>query len=238
MTPPTPQNRRRHERFFLLAPAMLVTGGQEVPVQVINRSKRGAYLLSPSALPLGAEVELAVELPAVQAQVHLWCRVVRVDRFEEAFGHQSGVRLSIARADARSRERWLVFSQELSAGVLYGQPSLASEESEAGRTSRRPELLLDAWLEVGGDRLMGKVTNVGGHGVSVLLPRAIEQGAKGFLGLMLPDVREPARFPAEVAWSRPSSEKRSGLGLEIVRFKGEGQALWESHVQEDIITLF
>lgn len=238
MTPPNPQNRRRHERFFLLASATLTSGGRQSAVQVINRSKGGAYVLSPLTLPLQAAAELVFALPGEGRSAHLACRVARVDRFEEAFPYQSGVRLGLARAEARSRERWLEFSRELSEGVIYGQPMPEGEDSVTGRTSRRPELLLEARLEVGRERLAAKVTNVGGHGVSLLVPRALAEGAKGLLDIHLPDIPQPARFPAELTWSRPSTDRRVGLGLEIVRFEGEAQALWESHVQEDIITLF
>lgn len=226
-------NQRNAQRFFLMGGGALWVQDKAYPIEILNRSKKGLFVAAPIPVPLGTQVELRLkEAPELQAI----CRVVR----QEPWGHSSpylfGMQLQSARSEAASLERWLRFNRDLMQGLLYGK---AHGDPALDRSYPRTTVPLPATVEVQGQSVAGTVLNLSEQGIGLLTSLPLAKEERYAVSIALPDLSDPLRLVFKVNWQgRASEDTPIGLGLEILGFKGDGQALWLKIVQDDLIVLF
>ena len=134
-------NKRRHERFRFVAPAVLVRGRRQTQLKTEDVSFSGLFLRTDEPPPLRDLVKIRLVLPSEGEEVELMGMAVH--RVEPGGPRNAGIGVLLYGIDPALRSRWEKFVQEVRAGKHGSGPTQDlpwPESRQAPPPEYRPEL--------------------------------------------------------------------------------------------------
>lgn len=225
-------NKRRHARYYIDLPSLLIRGKQATRLRTLDVSFSGLFLRTDNPPPLRELVRIKLPLPGQGEEIQLLGMAVH--RVEPGGAREPGIGVYLYGVDPDTRQRWESFVREVAAGE-HGEAETSQvswpKAPEATVRDYRPELRV-------------KVPTV--DALRTIAERDLARGRT----FVRTELYLEAGVSVDVLFSHPDSERTfrlggvvlqqirkgqlTGLGIKLSGLDDERRAAFERFVEDNV----